>query len=476
METITTEATADWTPLAQDLRDQHAFTPLRVEGVLPSELSGDLIRVGPGLFSRFGKRYGHLFDADGAVAAVRLKDGRAQGCCRVIEGPDLLAERRAGRPRQFAFGTGVEGFPRSLKPKNAANTSVLAWNDRLFALYEPSLPTEFSCGNDIRTGSESDLGGVVRGTFSAHPHYVPLRRTAYNFGLRVLPWGSYLDFYELPDRGPARRLATHRFPGIATLHDFIVTDRHAVFLGSPIRLDWSALMLRRRTISDSLTWRPELGTSVLVVPLDEPARAIRFETEAIMLFHFVNAFERGGDIVLDFVRYPDFARPQRVTDEIMRGSPSTDSESRLTRAVIELRRRVMSVERLWSRTCEFPVVAPRVLTAEHRFSYLVAMAPGAAASTSFPTRLAKVDHATGVVVETELGSDCCASEPVFVPRVAGVSEDDGYLLSLAFDARRGASFLAVVDAAAIEAGPIAKAWFDHPVPMSFHGIWRRAFN
>ena len=51
-----------WTPLFSDLPREHGFEPLEVEGRLPADLAGTLYRVGPGLFSSFGRRYGHLFD------------------------------------------------------------------------------------------------------------------------------------------------------------------------------------------------------------------------------------------------------------------------------------------------------------------------------------------------------------------------------------------------------------------------------
>ena len=36
---------------------------------------------------------------------------------------------------------------------------------------------------DLTTLGERDLGGAVVRSFSAHPHWVPERRAAYNFGV-----------------------------------------------------------------------------------------------------------------------------------------------------------------------------------------------------------------------------------------------------------------------------------------------------
>jgi all-trans-8'-apo-beta-carotenal 15,15'-oxygenase len=55
-----------------------------------------------------------------------------------------------------------------------------------------------------------------------------------------------------------------------------------------------------------------------------------------------------------------------------------------------------------------------------------------------------------------------ATEPVVV---------GDYVLSLVYDADAGASHVAVLRADELEAGPVCRAWFDHHIPITFHGIW-----
>src|SRR5512138_3029622 len=62
---------------SEDLPREHGFEPLVVEGNIPRELRGTIVRNGPGLFGQFGKRYSHPFEADGAATAIRLGDGVA---------------------------------------------------------------------------------------------------------------------------------------------------------------------------------------------------------------------------------------------------------------------------------------------------------------------------------------------------------------------------------------------------------------
>src|SRR5688572_12418416 len=131
----------------RSLTREHGFEPLQVEGELPADLQGTLVRNGPGLFEQFGIRYTHPFEADGAVSAIRL-DGRggALGAVKITQGRELAEERAAGR---LLYGQAAPWHRRVRntlrgKYKNTANTSVMMWQGRLFALMEGAKPTEIA--------------------------------------------------------------------------------------------------------------------------------------------------------------------------------------------------------------------------------------------------------------------------------------------------------------------------------------------
>jgi carotenoid cleavage dioxygenase-like enzyme len=66
------------------------------------------------------------------------------------------------------------------------------------------------------------------------------------------------------------------------------------------------------------------------------------------------------------------------------------------------------------------------------------------------------------------------AEPMFVPRSADAPEGVGWVLSTVYDIPTNTSALCIFDSLNISAGPIAKAWVSHRVPVSFHGTWRPA--
>jgi all-trans-8'-apo-beta-carotenal 15,15'-oxygenase len=62
-------------------------------------------------------------------------------------------------PRRFA--NGLRG-----RDKDTANTSVLVWQGRVFALMEVGKPTELEPG-DLATLGETDLGRVIVSCFAS---------------------------------------------------------------------------------------------------------------------------------------------------------------------------------------------------------------------------------------------------------------------------------------------------------------------
>jgi len=290
-----------WLGGLQDLVREHAFEPLRVEGRLPQGLTGTLYRNGPGRFTIGGERVPHWFDGDGAMSAVRIEGGRASGAARLVRTAGAEREERAGKRLFGGYGTPLARPVRELllrDGKNTANTSVLLWQGRLFATCEAGRPYEIARG-DLSTLGESSLDGVVAEAFSAHSHRVPSRQTTYNFGVTV-GRSTRVDVYALPDRGRASRLTGFTIDGARLNHDFAATGRHLVFAFAPHYLSVLGMIFLRKAPVPSAAWKAERGTEIVVVPIDEPTRLVRFKVDAFLMEHVVNAYEDGGEVVVDY--------------------------------------------------------------------------------------------------------------------------------------------------------------------------------
>jgi all-trans-8'-apo-beta-carotenal 15,15'-oxygenase len=440
---------AMWT---QDLGRQHGFEPLRVEGTVPPQLRGTLYRNGPGQFGQFGRRYSHPFEGDGATTAIRIADGVAHGASKLHDTQGLVEERAAGR---LLYGLSTS-WPRRVRntlrgqDKNTANTNIVAWQGRLFALMEAGKPTEIAPA-DLRTIGATDLGGLVRGFFSAHPHRVEGRKALYNFGLeygRV----TKLHLYELPDVGNARRLGSVDLAGPPMLHDFIATDTHLIFFVSPVRIDVPRMLLSIGNFDKLFRWRPEVGTEVICVPIDAPDRPVRFQADAFYQWHFANAFTQDANtLVVDYVRYRGFDSFHQFGELLESGSiPGRVDVGTYHRATIDLAKKQLRSEPLSDRSCEFPTVARGTEGREQERTYVVLDELGAIGS---------IDR-KGAIVSHTLPSDVRATEPLYA---------SGHVLSLCH--MRDRAYVAIYDATRIPDGPVAKIWIDHFVPITFHGTF-----
>jgi all-trans-8'-apo-beta-carotenal 15,15'-oxygenase len=232
----------------------------------------------------------------------------------------------------------------------------------------------------------------------------------------------------------------------------------------PIVLRMPLFLLGLKSYDGALRFDSSKTTRVILVPRDGGKPRVA-ECEPFFHFHVNNAFEDGGDTVVDLVRYEDYALgeslrnfktgsfDQRGTLWRMRVSPSGD----------------VTNEEICPWTCEFPQHDWRLTTRSHRFAYTSATRNGGLIGQA----IVKVDHDTATWTAHEFPEGKIAGEPIFVPRAKDSAEDDGWLLSLVYSPGEHRSELVVLDARDVESDPIAVARLRHHVPLGFHGTFTR---
>ena len=107
----------------------------------------------------------------------------------------------------------------------------------------------------------------------------------------------------------------------------------------------------------------------------------------------------------------------------------------------------------------------------HRFGYL---ATGNLAASWFHDGILRIDAETGERHAFRFGPGYYVGEPIFAPDPASTREDGGWLVCEVLEGRAERTFMAVFDAAHVEAGPIARVQLRHHLPISFHGWWEAA--
>ncbi len=458
-----------WPRAFTNLRKEQRFSPLRVTGSVPLELAGTLYWNGAALFDRLGHRSRAWIDTEGAVGAVRIGGGRAEGALAFVRTRSFRAEETAGRRLYSRYD---RRSPRPLREhwlgesRNPGNTSVWAHRGRLFALCPAGVPVEIAA-EDLSTLGEHDFDGLVGPGFSAHASYSSQRRAFYNFAVRA-GRTTTLDLFEFKDDGQARRIAQVPIAGPSFVHDFAVTDRFAIFLVPPLRVQPLGLLFNLKTLGECLRWRGSEPAELVVIPLDAPDQVVRIETDAVLGFHFANAYEQGGKIICDMPLTFDGARAFEWVVRVAGGQVAENPDNRLHRIEIDLDRHCLHAQPLTEIAGESPRISPFVENAPHRYVYMTAFR---GQLPSYVNVLCKVDTTREATTIIDFGAERYPAEPVFVPRPTPQSEDDGYLLSLVYDGPSHRSYLAVLDARRPASGPLAELWFDQHVPPPFHGTW-----
>jgi len=434
---------------------------LEVVGEIPRDLAGTYYRNGPNPAYEPAGRY-HWFDGDGMIHALSFADGRVSYRNRYVKSEGLLEERQAGK----ALFPGLLSMPATEAPrfKVTANTNIVWHAGKLLALVESSLPTALApC--TLETLGLYDFGGRLSGPMTAHPKMDPETGEMCFFGYSPFP--PYLQYHVADGAGALVRSEPIDVPWPSMIHDFAITRDHVVFILCPIVFSFESLARGGSIFS----WEPERGTRIGVMPRDGSSSDVRwFETDACYVFHPLNAYDDGGDTVLDVARYEAllFMAPAAARDPSWRDK----NVARLTRWRIDRERGGVRTEALDDGDGEFPRIDDRRLGRKHRFGYMAATGPEGN-ETLHPvfTAIRKYDLERGTIETRAFGSAAGAGEPLFVPRNAGSAEDDGYVLTLVYDPARNASDFFILDARNIGGEPIARIRLPHRVPYGFHGNW-----
>jgi carotenoid cleavage dioxygenase len=424
------------------VRDEVGAQDLRVEGALPPELCGLYVRNGPNSATGTSP---HWFFGHGMLHGVRLERGRALWYRnRYVRTPYL---ENPGARR-----LGPDG--RLDRTVASANTHVIAHAGRILALDEGSFPYEVD--GELRTIGCRDFGARLRTALTAHPKHCPVTGELFAYGCSPLP--PYLTFHRFSAAGELVRSEEIPVAGPTLMHDFAITETHALFLELPVVFDLSLAgrgMLPYR-------WSDAAPARVGVMPRSGDVGALRwFPIEPCYVPHVFNAYDEGDSVVLDGCRLEELLRDPAQ----LMGRGQT-----LHRWTFDLAGGSVKEETLDRRAVDFPRVADARIGRKHRFGFSVEMTPSRDGAPSFDG-LVKYDLARGRCESHRFGEGH-PGEAVFVPAEgADPNGDDGTVLCFVHDEGSGRSEFVVLDASRFESSPIARVPLPQRVPYGLHGSW-----
>ena len=435
-----------------------------IKGRMPADLDGVFFRNGPGRFELGGERYHHWFDGDGFAQRWQIAQGKVSHRGKFVATQKFTDESQAGQFLYPGFGTQItRRGVKSNDTMNAANTNLLPFNGRLYALWEGGSAIELNPGTLDTIGVRTWRDDLKAMPFSAHPK-IDQDGSLWNFG--ALPGADRLALYRIGANGELAQAGAVDVPQLAMVHDFVISAQHLIFLVPPYELlpDTSLSFAERHAWAGSGP-KARPMRAVVVSKATLQVRQV-FELDPRMAFHFGNAFDDGQTTRLDVVLHDGAALAS--FGALMRGErqPNMPERSHTAQITLDYASGKAHQARLFGGS-EFPRVMPQVVGRRHR--KLAVLSSAARNREHILDTVNLVDTDTGKADSYRFDAGWQAEEHVLVPRRNARSETDGYLVGVAQDTRRGETVMTVFDAAHVGDGPLALARLAYRTPICFHG-------
>uniref|UniRef100_A0A8C5BTQ3 Retinal Mueller cells isomerohydrolase-like n=1 Tax=Gadus morhua TaxID=8049 RepID=A0A8C5BTQ3_GADMO len=505
--------------------------PTEVTGVLPSWLSGSLLRMGPGLFEVGAEPFHHLFDGQALIHKFDLREGHVTYHRRYIRSDAYVRAMAEKRVVITEFGTAAYPDPcknifsrfftyfQGIEVTDNCLVNIYPIGEDFYAVTETNFITKVD-PDSLETLKKVDLCDYlsVNGV-TAHPH-TDADGSVYNIGncfgknmslayniIKIPPpqkdGSDPLKRSEVVVQLPS----SERFKP-SYVHSFGMTENHFVFVEQPVKINLlkflSSWSLRGTNYMDCFESNEYIGTWFHVATRDPAAylSSHKFRTSAFNVFHHINAYEDQGFIVVDLCTWKgsDFVYNYLYLAN-MRAEWDKVKESAMRAPQPEVRRYVLPLDIYrveqgknlvsLSYTTATAVLRsdgtvwlePEVLFSGPRQAFEFPQINysrcsgknyryvyGLGLNHFIPDRIVKLNVRTK---DTRLWQeeDSYPSEPLFIPTPEAIDEDDGVLLSIVV--KPGAerpSFLLVLDARQMT--ELARASVNTIIPVTLHGTYK----
>lgn len=451
---------------------QGIYAPVSVEttardmpviGQIPRDLHGSYVRNGPNPAAEPTGMH-HWFDGDGMLHAIYFENGKAEYRNRFVGSPDNRADLKGscGAPGVFepaAVARGEKVY------KDTANTDVVFHNGQLMALWYISGTPVRVDPRTLETIGEETFGGRLPRHVSAHSKVDAATGefVFFDYGLYE-PW---ISFGTVDRNNVLTHFRKIDVPGPRLPHDMGLTENYVILHDLPVVFTENGL--RRRM------WQIEFRDQPArfgVVSRRDPNAPVRwFETDPCYIYHVVNSWEEGDEVVMHACKWAENGfKPNTQFGPyggmvVVLNLHAVPVEWRMNMRTGQIRQRQLD-----DRLGEFPVVNLDRFGQPTRYSYNVSIVRHELQRFD---GLRKYDLQTGAAQSYCYAPGVFGSEAAFAPRIGAKDEDDGYVVVFVTDENSMRSEAQILDAKNFSDGPVARVLLPTRVPAGFHGTWVR---
>ena len=459
------QLTGTFAPIADEL----VLDQLPVEGEIPADLNGVYLRNGPNQQYE-PKGVHHYFDGEGMIHSGTFRNGSFSYRNRWIRTEGWKQNDAAGEELFWGVMNSVKES--TDKPMNdAANTDVIGHAGKAVVSW-------------YLAGTPHIVDPLTLETERAAPEYVSGPGMGMSAHCKVDEHSGDLLFFDYFTEKPHMsygvvsaegKLVHHvpvELPGDRLMHDMGITENYSILHDVPVYHDEEALKAGRHKIRFDSSLPIRFG----VIPRFGAADSIRwFEFSSCFLYHVVNCWEEGDEVVMIACRYMPAKKDDGSIDEErtakMIASLEMDARLwcyRMNMKTGETREECLNPDH----NVEFPTYNSLDTGRYTQWVYLVDHDPKMLRWTGI--RKMNTDTGESVGEWSDGHDDCWYSEPWFAPADNPQSEDHGYVVTFCWNAKTEVQELQVFDALDINQGPVARIKLPRRVPPGFHACWMKA--
>lgn len=473
-----------------------------VEGEIPKEMEGTLLRNGPAMYERGGFVKSYL-DGDGMVTSIAVKDGKAYFRNKFVRTEHFDQEEEqdkyimpsiftASDPRPFPFFSRLFGdiIGGDLRRKQNGAYNVLNWGDSLVAVdYKKPYALNPDTLETIGHGA-CDLSSAMHTSHYRTVTEPDGSRRCVAF-LNEVDWRTettHAVFYEFDENGKEVSRRAYDYPS-SYVHDLIVTENYYILFDCPVKIDFPAVFTKyifeKSCLSELICEDTSRRPLFRIFPRRGDSRDVKTAPADYWCYayHHVNGFEdKDGNVVFDTCTWDKFTL--YFTDICNPNGVDNYPRMKLSRFIIDMDKLEAKHYLLSDTPCELPITSWDYTGLPYEHMYLSTSVGRTEDGVNGPMQALskaslKIDEQKLYYEEQWVPGDRkFAMEPFFVPRKGGTDEDDGWVVALVHDAAaeksnfdgRGTEMV-IIDAKKFSEGPVARLRLPSYVPFGVHGSW-----
>jgi len=446
-----------------------------IEGRVPPHILGSYYLNGPTAFYVNDLHRRHWLDGDGMVCRLHFCEDYVHFANRFVRTDKFKTEQAVGRPVFRSFGTAFpdDRLKRGMVLESPANVSVYPFHGRLLAFGEQALPWDLN-PDTLETVGPYNFGGALTevSPFAAHPKFDPNTGEMFNFGTFFSHVNPKLCLYCFDAAGTLRRRASYPMEHACSIHDFGLSRAYLIFYVSPYLLDLEAMVRNNQSLMDSLEWKPDLGSRLLVFSRNNGELVASISLGGRYCLHLINCFndqQRGLVVdVIEFERpiYDQYQPLPELFTDVPWGGP--------VRLTLDLaKRELVSRQELGYRLApDFPTVDPRVSTRSYNEFWMLGLSKTGQRGRKFFDELVHAcwDEPEPTDVFRARPGNFLGGEPIFV---GGPNSVEAAVICQNFDVENEQTSFLIFNARDVRSGPVATLRLRKPIHLGFHAAFQR---